>query len=140
MGLRSAGRELALKVLYEAEVKNIPPHSLWQKTYALKTKDPDLAAFCEFLLKGIEAHWDDIGALIKKYARNWVLERMASLDRNILRIAIFEIMYAEDIPPKVSINEAIELAKKYGDVESPRFVNGILDGIFKKEFSGGKDS
>jgi len=142
MGLRSEGRELTLKVLYEAEAKKTLPYNLWQLNYSQnqRGKSQELSEFCAFLLKGISSHWEEINSLIKKYAKNWVLERMATIDRNILRIAIFELMYAEDIPPKVSINEAIELAKKYGDLESPRFVNGILDSVFKKELNNDKGS
>ena len=72
-------------------------------------------------------------SLVKKHVKNWEIERMAVIDRNILRMSCYELMFLQDIPPKVSINEAIELAKRYGDVDSPRFVNGILDKIYKME-------
>ncbi len=70
---------------------------------------------------------------IVAYATNWQLKRMAVIDRNILRLGVFELFYAPDIPPKVAINEAVELAKKYGDLESSKFVNGILDKMHKTE-------
>ena len=74
-----------------------------------------------------------LNSVIKKYVKNWEIERMAIIDRNILRLASFELMFVDDIPPKVSINEAVELAKRFGDIDSPRFVNGILDKIYKSE-------
>jgi len=74
-----------------------------------------------------------IDTLIKKHVKNWEIKRMAVVDRNILRMGCFELLFSEDIPPKVAINEAIELAKRFGDIDSPRFVNGILDKIYKIE-------
>ena len=71
--------------------------------------------------------------IIKKYVENWEIGRLAIIDKNILRMGIFELLFLDDIPPKVSINEAIELAKKFGDVDSARFVNGVLDRIYKEE-------
>ena len=78
-----------------------------------------------------------IDAVIKKYVKNREIDRMTVIDRNIIRIGCFELIFSEEIPPKASINEAIELAKRFGDVDSPRFVNGILDKIYKME---GKES
>ena len=75
----------------------------------------------------------DIDQKISDYATNWQIRRMAIIDRNIMRIGLYELKYTTDIPPKVAINEAVELAKKYGDLESSKFVNGILDKIHKKE-------
>ena len=81
-----------------------------------------------------------IDALIKKHVKNWEIKRMAVVDRNILRLGCFELLFSEDIPPKVAINEAIELAKRFGDIDSPRFVNGILDKIYKMERSKEKNT
>lgn len=89
--------------------------------------------FASVLLKGIVEKLSVLDSIIKKYARNWEISRMAIIDRNILRMAIFEIISLEDIPPKVSINEAIELAKRFGDKNSSRFVNGIVDKVYKME-------
>ena len=85
------------------------------------------------MISGVEAHLEAIDAKISQYATNWQLKRMAVIDRNILRLGTYELLYADDIPPKVTINEAVELAKKYGDLESGKFVNGILDKIHKTE-------
>ena len=85
------------------------------------------------LIDGVMKNMPTLDSLIKKYVKNWEIERMAVIDRNILRMAAFEIIFLEEIPPKVSINEAIELAKRFGDIDSPRFVNGVLDKIYKME-------
>ena len=87
--------------------------------------------FTDKLVKGVKDNIKEIDSAISKYATNWQIGRMAVVDRNILRIATFELLYLEDIPPKVSINEAVDIAKKYGDIESGKFVNGILDRISK---------
>jgi len=88
------------------------------------------------LLEGVRKNLAQLDGLIKKYVKNWEIDRMAVIDRNVLRLACFELTFLEDIPPKVSINEAIELAKRFGDLDSPRFVNGILDKIYKAEQQG----
>lgn len=89
--------------------------------------------FTNRLAFGVVHELASIDAKISLYATNWQLKRMAIIDRNILRIGVFEFFYAVDIPPKVTINEAVELAKKYGDLDSSKFVNGILDKIHKTE-------
>lgn len=85
------------------------------------------------VLEGIEAHREEIDRLIEERAEGWPLERLHSVDRNILRLAIYELLYREDIPAEVVINEAVELAKKYGTERSPAFINGILDRILKEK-------
>ena len=89
----------------------------------------ELKGFSEELLKGVVEHIQEIDEKISKYAANWRLERMAFVDRNIMRLGCFELIFREDIPPKVTINEAVELAKKYSGSESGKFVNAILDQI-----------
>ena len=90
---------------------------------------PQVAAFSACLVEGVRAHREEIDQMIKKYAKNWSLERIAVIDRNILRFAIYELRYLKEIPAKVTINEAIEIAKTYGSEDSGAFVNGILDQI-----------
>ncbi len=85
--------------------------------------------FAEPLIKGVIEHREKVDAEIKKYAKNWDLHRMAAVDRNILRLAIYEMLFREDIPPVVSINEAVEIAKLFSTDDSGRFVNGILDKV-----------
>ena len=87
--------------------------------------------FAEELARGVIDHHKEIDPLIAKYAENWEIDRMGTVDRNAMRIAVFEMLYRDDIPPVVSINEAVELAKAYSSSESGKFVNGILDRIRK---------
>lgn len=85
--------------------------------------------FADPLIQGVLEHRAEIDAVIVKHARNWSLERMAAVDRNILRLAVFEMLHREDIPPVVSINEAVDIAKKFSTHDSGKFVNGILDKV-----------
>lgn len=87
--------------------------------------------FAEELARGVIAHHGDIDPLISKHAENWEITRMGTVDRNAMRIAVYEMLYRDDIPPVVSINEAVDLAKAYSSIESGKFVNGILDRIRK---------
>jgi len=89
----------------------------------------EIRRFAEPLIRGTLQHRDEIDAKIRQYARNWDLHRMAVVDRNILRLALYEMLHRDDIPPVVSINEAVDIAKKFSTPESGRFVNGILDKI-----------
>lgn len=88
---------------------------------------PALRQFAEELIHGVEAKKPELDAMIQKYAEHWDLARMGGVDRNVMRVAVFEMLYREDIPPVVSINEAVELAKELSGEESGKFVNGILD-------------
>ena len=98
----------------------------------LKNQSSDMAKeFTIQLVKGVMGNIEKIDKTISKYATNWQIDRMAVIDRNILRIAAFELLFLDDIPPKVSMNEAIDIAKRYGDKDSGKFVNGILDKINK---------
>jgi N utilization substance protein B len=133
MRLRSKAREVALCLLYQIEVAKTDPHQVlndYSQDHPLKK---EIADFYTLLVEGVIKNLGSLNALIKKHVKNWEIERMAVIDRNILRIACFELLFLEDVPPKVSINEAIELAKQFGDIDSPRFVNGVLDKIYKTE-------
>jgi transcription antitermination factor NusB len=94
--------------------------------------DVEVREFAEALVRGTKLHEAKIDELISQYAQHWELERMAVVDRNILREGIFEILWAGDVPPKVAINEALEVAKKFSTQESSRFINGILDRVHKE--------
>ena len=98
-----------------------------------RDRDREIITYANLLSQGVGGHMEDIDQKISDYATNWQIKRMAIIDRNIMRIGLYELKYTTDIPPKVAINEAVELAKKYGDLESSKFVNGILDKIHKKE-------
>jgi len=141
MRKRTLARENTLKILYQTEITRRDIHVTAEAYWAEKEEiDPVIKDFSERINEGIEKNCTDIDEKISKYATNWQIKRMAIIDRNILRIGVFELLYAEDIPPKVSINEAVELAKKYGDLESSKFVNGVLDKIHKTEIQPRKES
>ena len=134
MRKRTLARDWALKILYQTEMTAQSIDEVAQTFWAEEDrKDPDVIEFCKRLVGGVQENLKAIDEKISQYATNWQLKRMAVIDRNILRLGVFELHYAPDIPPKVTINEAVELAKKYGDLESGKFVNGILDKIHKTE-------
>lgn len=132
MRKRTHAREVALKILYQADIshQDIPAsiENIWHGEDRLES---EVLGFCNLLVTGTSQHFKEIDNLIAKYATNWQMERMAVIDRNILRLATFELLFLKDVPVKVTINEAVELAKKYGDLDSGKFVNGILDKINK---------
>lgn len=132
MRKRTQSRECALKILYQAELTRreirLAAEKFWSEFDVI---DENVETFASRITSGIEDYLDEIDNKISQYATNWQLKRMAVIDRNILRIGVFELLHTSDIPPKVTINEAVELAKKYGDLESSKFVNGILDKIHK---------
>lgn len=133
MRLRSKAREVALHLLYQIELSKQGYQEAFQNYLHYNPQTEEVVDFASVLIKEVAERTAILDALIKKYVKNWEIERMAFIDRNILRIAVVELLFLDDIPPKVSINEAIELAKKFGDIDSPRFVNGILDKIYKME-------
>lgn len=94
----------------------------------------DVKPFFDTLLSGIMTHGSDIDGLIEKSSSNWKLSRMSGVDRNVMRIAVYEMMFLSDIPEKVSINEAIDIGKKFGTRESGSFINGVLDSIHLQHF------
>ncbi|HEU4439485.1 MAG TPA: transcription antitermination factor NusB [Methylomirabilota bacterium] len=134
MGRRRKARELALQLLYQLDVQgegNPQPHldDFWLR----HPVDPEAREFAESLVRGTKTHEAEIDELIARYAENWELDRMAVVDRNILRQGIFELRWTREVPPKVAINEALEVAKKFSTQESSRFINGILDRIHKEQ-------
>ncbi|MBI4587637.1 MAG: transcription antitermination factor NusB [Candidatus Rokubacteria bacterium] len=133
MGKRRKARELALQFLYQLDLRRgEDPASSSEEFWSRHPVDADVRAFAETLVRGTTLHREKIDELITQYALHWDLERMAVADRNILRAAIFELLWTADVPPKVAINEAIEVAKKFSTQESSRFINGILDRIHKE--------
>lgn len=133
MGLRSKSREVALHILYQLEITKTEYKEALNHYLENSPQKQEVIDFSLLLLEGVIKNSASIDALITKYVKNWEIERMAIIDRNILRLACFELIFIEEIPPKVSINEGIELAKRFGDIDSPRFINGILDKIYKME-------
>jgi transcription antitermination factor NusB len=139
MRLRTKAREVALCILYQVEiVKNDYGQAL--KDYSENEPlEKEVSDFSLLLLEGITKNLPHLDSLIKKYVKNWEIDRMAAIDRNILRLSCFELIFLKEVPPKVSINEAIELAKRFSDIDSPRFINGVLDKIYKTEGEGIND-
>jgi N utilization substance protein B len=150
MRVRRAARRLALDVLYEAEIRDLLPLEAW----AVRSEDgwvvaaageagqgeeqpdrpPDEAlGYGQELVEGVQAHQADLDALIARYADRWAIERMPVIDRNVLRMALFELLWRRDVPVAVVINEAVELAKALSTDDSGRFINGLLGRIVDKE-------
>jgi len=131
MGLRRAARELALQILYALDTNTTL--SVRETLQTFREQQDEIPAkqreFAEVLVLGVQEHREMIDAAIKARSRNWSLARMPRVDLNVMRLASFELMFRPDIPKKVSINEAIEIARRFGDKDSPAFVNGILDEI-----------
>ena len=133
MTKRRRGREEALKLIFQVDVGGLPlqeVRSIFLTNHSLSLSE-ETTDFALRLVKGTCANLEQIDELIEKFAVDWRLERMVSTDRNVLRLAIYEILYMDDVPVSVSINEAVELAKKYGTEESSKFVNGILGNLVR---------
>ena len=132
MRKRTKAREYALQLLYQVDISRLDAvHEIdefWQYHHVA----PEVRTFADRLVRGTLQHAQEIDRLIAACANNWDIARMAVVDRNILRMGVFELLHADDAPPKVCLNEAVELAKRFGDEESSRFVNGILDTIHKR--------
>ncbi len=133
MRRRTKARELALQFLYQLDLRGESVIEDLGDFLGISSKDRQCQEFALRLITGTKDLRPEIDEILTKVARNWDLKRMATIDRNILRMALFEILYCEDIPPKVSINEAIELGKRFSTANSGSFINGILDRV-KNEF------
>jgi N utilization substance protein B len=129
---RRAARELAINVLYQIDVAHIPPQEALETAIENIVLDGASADFARVLVDGVLEHMTKIDEVLKRLAVGWELQRQPAVDRNILRMAIFEILYLDDIPASVSINEAVDLAKKYSTAESGRFVNGVLGALVRE--------
>ncbi|MFZ5862612.1 MAG: transcription antitermination factor NusB [Nitrospirota bacterium] len=139
MGFRRKGREYALQVLFGTDLTSAAPDDVARRAremaefWAERRATPEVQAFAESLVRGVDEHRATIDALVTRHATHWSMDRMATVDRNVLRLAVYELLYARDVPERVVLNEAIEIAKKYGTDESGAFVNGILDHIAKHD-------
>ena len=132
MGKRRKSRELALQALYQLDVTKQDPSQVLAQFQQHFVPHEVKDEFLVRLVLGVLDHSQEIDRLIERFSENWRLDRMSIIDRNILRMATFELIYCEDIPPKVALNEAIDLGKKYGSEDSGSFINGILDRIQKE--------
>ncbi|MBI3464870.1 MAG: transcription antitermination factor NusB [Planctomycetes bacterium] len=129
MARRSRAREVALQLLYETDRNPQVPQGLDERFVRERLRGAELRQFAGELIGGVRAKREQLDRLVQEVAQNWSLSRMTPVDRSILRLATYEILFRDDIPPKVAVDEAIELAKRFGTADSPRFVNGILDRI-----------
>ena len=131
MATRRDAREWAVQMLFRLEMNPCDNEKLFDEFFEERESDKKSRSFAEGLITGVRDNRKKIDATIVKYAKNWDLDRMAITDRNVIRIALYELMYCEDVPPPVVINEAVDIAKYFNKTESGRFVNGILDSIRK---------
>ena len=128
-GIKRRARIVALQTLYELDYTKHKVEDAWAHLRAEKTLPQEALSFSEELVKGVLQNKSELDALIKKFAPAFPPEQMSTVDRNILRLAIFEISFSDKTPLKVAINEAIELAKEFGSDSSPRLINGVLGSI-----------
>ncbi len=148
MASRRRAREFALQALYQSDLTDSPAgkalEALWfvqvegQDAPTTRPAEDEEIAFARRLVAGVEAGKAALDELIEKASVNWRLSRMPVVDRNILRLAAYELRFCPDVPASVSINEAVELAKRYGDKDSRAFVNGLLDRIAAETGRGGR--
>lgn len=129
MGNRRQARELTLQILYEIELSGAPHKEVIDRVIADRHPGEDGAAFVLTLVEGTLRNLKEIDGLITETSSHWKMTRMPAVDRNLLRLSTFELVYLNDIPLSVSINEAVEIAKKFGTGDSAAFVNGVLDKI-----------
>lgn len=130
MGSRRHARELAVQFLYQLDVVGQDDwHKDMERFWKENETDKDVKEFSENIINKVIDQKEDIDKLIVSYTTNWDITRIAVVDRNIMRLAICELLYMKDIPPIVAINEAVDIAKKFGTPDSGKFVNGILDKI-----------
>ncbi|MDB4264885.1 transcription antitermination factor NusB [bacterium] len=129
MGTRRQARELAMQALFYMDMQdNVSLQML--ESFCDNFRPPKkVNPFFLTLVNGVLGAINDIDTLIEQFSKNWKIHRMSCVDRNVMRIAVYELLYCEDIPPKVSINEAVDVGKKFGTDESGAFINGIMDSI-----------
>ena len=126
MGARTKSRKRAIDLLFEAENRGMNARDLHAERLAKPVTEVPLNQYTSDLVEGVVAHWNDINELLSTYSQGWTLERMPSVDRAILRLGAFEVLYATEVPESVAIAEAVELAKSLSTDDSPKFVNGLL--------------
>jgi transcription antitermination factor NusB len=130
MGIRRRAREVALQILFHLEFNPGEPGEAFERIFQCFEVAESIRPFASNLVSGVCQEMPVLDQLINQASKNWRLERMPRLDKSILRIAVYEILFLDDIPPKVSMDEAVELGKKFGTEDSGSFINGILDHIY----------
>ena len=129
MGTRRQARELAMQALFYMDMRNNASVEMLERFCGNFNPSKKARPFFRMLVNGVLEAGGELDALIKRFSKNWDINRMSCVDRNVMRIAVFELLYCDDIPPKVSINEAVDVGKKFGTEESGAFINGIMDSI-----------
>ncbi len=137
MGTRRRARELALQLLYQFELTDAGPEEMQEGFEEWKNASDGVRQFADALLRGTLEKRGEIDAELGRQTTHWRLERLAAVDRNIIRLAMYELIYQTDTPHAVVIDEAIEIAKKFGAKDSGRFVNGVLDGFVRRKAEAG---
>jgi len=132
MGKRRSSRELALKFLYQFELNGGDLDEQIQLFLERNSSQEDVENFMKELVVSLINKMEEIDEIIQKFSDHWILDRMTVIDRNILRMGTCELLFNFSTPPKVVINEAIDIAKKYGNEDSPEFINGILDKVYNE--------
>jgi len=132
MGKRRIARELALKFLYQTEFNPDDREVQMEQFCERADTHLEITEFMKVLVDKVFAHTKEVDTQLEKFSNHWALDRMSMIDRNILRLGISELLFDASTPPKVVINEAVEIAKKFGSADSPDFINGILDKVFKE--------
>jgi transcription antitermination protein NusB len=136
VGARRKARELALQMLFEYDVTGTTPDDMFQRSDDLKNAPAGIRDFTKRLVAGTLEHRDALDAMISRQADHWRLMRMPIVDRNILRMALFELLHEPETPRPVVIDEALEIAKRFSTPRSSQFINGILDGVLKSGRAG----
>lgn len=132
MGIRRQSRERALQILFQWDVHGKGGH--WLADFEAQHQvEPEVKRFADQLVEGVLTNRPELDKLLGAHATNWKVSRMPIVDRNILRTALYELCYMPDVPAKVTVNEALELAKRFADEETKKFVNGILDQVLKSD-------
>ena len=129
MGARRKAREMAMQALFYMDERRDFSEEMFERFCANFAPKPDVRPYFLRLVQGVLRHRTDLDGWIERFSENWSLSRMSGVDRNLMRIAVFELVWCRDIPAKVSINEAVDIGKKFGTDESGAFINGIVDGI-----------
>jgi N utilization substance protein B len=129
MGTRRQAREIAMQALFYMGMRSNISVEMLEHFCGNFCPSKKTQPFFLKLVNGVLGAKDELDTLIERFSKNWDINRMSGVDRNVMRIAVFELLYCDDIPPKVSINEAVDVGKKFGSEESGAFINGIMDSI-----------
>jgi N utilization substance protein B len=127
MGVRRRGREYALQMLFAMDMTEYQPDEVFAGYHAIQDLNRDAFYHARRIIDSIHEHLEEIDALLTNYAKNWKISRMAVVDRNLLRLSIYELKYQLDIPSPIILNEALEICKEFSENESSQFINGVLD-------------